>query len=81
MSLSRVGTHYQELMTYLFNLMELRVFSKFEYHQVGISMLTFRIQYGLLVMQFRVTHAPAIFINLINRVFASDLDKFVVVIL
>ena len=43
---------------------------------------TFRTRYGhyeFLVMPFGVTNAPAIFMDLMNRVFSPFLDKFVVI--
>ncbi|XP_074356150.1 uncharacterized protein LOC141695838 [Apium graveolens] len=47
-----------------------------------ISKTTFRTRYGhyeFLVMSFGLTNVPAIFINLMNRVFYDYLDKFLVV--
>jgi hypothetical protein len=66
------------------------VFSKIDlwsgYHQVkicaeDIPKMTFTIRYGLyeyLVMSFGLTNAPAQFMYLMNPVFMSELDKFVV---
>ena len=47
-----------------------------------VSKTAFRTRYGhykFLVMAFRLTNAPAAFMDLMNRVFISHLDKFVIV--
>nr|GFA62824.1 putative reverse transcriptase domain-containing protein [Tanacetum cinerariifolium] len=57
------------------------------YHQLhvkdrDVSKTTFRTHYGhyeFLVMPFRLTNAPAIFMDLMNRIFYEYLDKFVIV--
>jgi hypothetical protein len=36
-------------------------------------------QYEFMVMPFRLTNAPAYFMNLMNKVFMEELDKFVIV--
>jgi hypothetical protein len=68
-----------------------RVFLKIDmslgYYQLRIKELdvaktTFKTQYGhyeFLVMPFGLTNAPAVFMDLMNRVFQPSLDKFVVV--
>jgi hypothetical protein len=58
-----------------------------EYHQMRIKeqdvqKTAFRTRYGhyeYLVMPFRLTNGSTMFTNLMNRVFKSYLDKFVVV--
>jgi hypothetical protein len=67
------------------------VFSKIglhsSYHQVRVKeedifKTTFRTRYGhyeFLVMSFKLTNAPVVFMDMINRVFHDYLDQFIVV--
>ena len=77
---------------YLFDqLRGAQVYSKIDlcigYHQlrvreVDIPKIAFRTRYGhfmFIVMPFRLTNAPAAFMDLMHRVFQPYLDQFVVV--
>jgi len=67
------------------------VFSKIDlwsgYHQIlvkpeDVQKTTFRLRYGhyeYVVMPFRVTNTPAVFMDYMNRIFRPYIDKFVVV--
>jgi hypothetical protein len=76
----------------LFDLLSrVQVFSKIDlcssYHQINIRTedipkMAFSMRYGLyeyLVMSFGLTNAPAHFMYLMNSVFMSELDKFLMV--
>nr|KYP57308.1 Retrovirus-related Pol polyprotein from transposon opus [Cajanus cajan] len=67
----------------VFSMIDLR----FGYHQIrvkesDIPKITFRTRYGrceYVVMCFGVTNAPIVFMDYMNRIFRSFLDRFVVV--
>ena len=51
-------------------------------HESDIPKTTFRTRYGhyeFLVMSFRLTNAPTVFMDLMNRVFEEYLDKFITI--
>jgi hypothetical protein len=57
-------------------------YKQIKIHPKDVSKTVFSTRYGLykyLVMSFGLTNAPAHFMYLMNSVFMSELDKFVVV--
>jgi hypothetical protein len=90
-SRSRTSTHCPRINFLFDQLAGVRVFSKVDlrssYHQIKIRLedvpkTAFSTRYGLyeyLVMSFGLTNAPLHFMYLMNSVFMSELDKFVVV--
>jgi hypothetical protein len=90
-SQSRISTLFPGLTSYLINLPELGYFPKLTsglgYRQIrirpeDIPKTAFTMRYGLfeyLVMSFGLTNALAHFTYLMNSVFMTELDKFVVV--
>jgi hypothetical protein len=65
----------------------LKIDLRFEYYQLRIRsedmsktvFVTHYGQYEFTVMLFGLTNAPAYFMNLMNKVFIEELDKFVIV--
>jgi hypothetical protein len=66
----------------VFSMVDLRSGYQIKIHPEDVPKTAFSTRYGLykyLVMSFGVTSAPAHFMYLMNSVFMSELDKFVVV--
>jgi hypothetical protein len=90
-SASRTSTRCPHIDILFYQLAGVKVFLKVDlrssYHQLKIHLedvnkTAFSTRYGLyeyLVMSFGLTNAPAHFMYLMNSIFMSELDKFVVV--
>jgi hypothetical protein len=91
LSQSRINIHCPTLTFFFYQLAGAKVFSKVDlhsnYHQIKIHpedvpKTTFSTRYGLyeyLVMSIGLTNAPAHFMYLMNSIFMSEMEKFVVV--
>jgi hypothetical protein len=82
--LPRIGNLFDQLQgAKYFSMIDLRLgYHQLRIKEADIQKTTFVTRYGqyeFTVMPFVLTNAPAFFLNLMNKVFMEELDKFVVV--
>lgn len=80
----RINELFDQLKGYKFlSKIDLRSnYHQFKIRDEDVSKTIFRTRYGyfeFLVMPFRLTNAPIVFMNLMNRIFRSYLDQFVII--